>query len=250
MLYVFPLFCLMVLLIPILLPSSINLSFSAALLWLLIILISFFCFQYFSYSKLNVVYSSLLISESINDLDIIVSILFHLLLDSITILFCFPFLFGVVSNSFFIIPVVMEKAKLKLKLAIPISATITVEKKQQILHHLLQIKKIKALSKQSKAANTFTKSFTQCFSSTNFADKIVFKKFIISCKTHQTLACQYKHMSIRVFRHIAKSLSAAGLFRLWLGNTSTCPYVRLLLRRHTLQDALDDAKPTSSASCS
>ena len=130
MLYVFPLFCLMVLLIPILLPSSINLSFSASLLWLLIILISFFCFQYFSYSKLNVVYSSLLISESINDLDIIVSILFHLLLDSITILFCFPFLFGVVSNSFFIIPVVMENAKLKLKFAIPISATITVEKKQ------------------------------------------------------------------------------------------------------------------------
>lgn len=130
MLYVFPLFCLMVLLIPILLPSSINLSFSASLLWLLIILISFFCFQYFSYSKLNVVYSSLLISESINDLDIIVSILFHLLLDSITILLCFPFLFGVVSNSFFIIPVVMENAKLKLKFAIRISVTITVEKKQ------------------------------------------------------------------------------------------------------------------------
>ena len=59
-------------------------------------------------------------------LDILLSILFNLLLANITILLCFFFLFLVVFNSFFTIPVQIENARLKLALAIPTGAPITV----------------------------------------------------------------------------------------------------------------------------
>ena len=52
--------------------------------------------------------------------------LFNLLLASITILLCFFFLFLVVFNSFFTIPVVIENAKLQLALITPTGAPITV----------------------------------------------------------------------------------------------------------------------------
>ena len=68
----------------------------------------------------------MLISLFINASDILVSILFNLLLASITILLCFFFLFLVVFNSFFMIPVEIENTRLKLALAIPTGAPITV----------------------------------------------------------------------------------------------------------------------------
>ena len=52
--------------------------------------------------------------------------LFNLLLANITILLCFFFLFLVVFNSFFIIPLQIENARLKLALAIPTGAPIAV----------------------------------------------------------------------------------------------------------------------------
>ena len=52
--------------------------------------------------------------------------LFNLLLANITILLCFSFLFLVAFNSFFTIPVEIENTRLKLALAIPTDALITV----------------------------------------------------------------------------------------------------------------------------
>ena len=52
--------------------------------------------------------------------------LLNLLLASITILLCFFFLFLVVFNSFFTIPVVTENARLQPALIIPTGAPITV----------------------------------------------------------------------------------------------------------------------------
>ena len=51
--------------------------------------------------------------------------LFNLLLASITVVLCFFFLFLVVFNSFFTIPVKIKNARLKLALAIPMVAPIT-----------------------------------------------------------------------------------------------------------------------------
>ena len=55
-------------------------------------------------------------SKSINAWDIKVSILFDLLLANITISLCFFFLFLVIFNSFFIIPVVKGDIKVKFNL--------------------------------------------------------------------------------------------------------------------------------------
>ena len=52
--------------------------------------------------------------------------LFNLLLANITILLCFFFLFRVIFNNFFTIPVVIQNAKLALALAIPAGGPITV----------------------------------------------------------------------------------------------------------------------------
>ena len=54
-----------------------------------------------------------------NASDILLSMLFNLLLASITILLCFFFLFLIVFNSFFAVPVVIENARLTLALIIP-----------------------------------------------------------------------------------------------------------------------------------
>ena len=51
---------------------------------------------------------------------------FNLLLASITILLCVFLLFLVIFNSFFTIPVEIEKTRLKLALTIPTGAPITV----------------------------------------------------------------------------------------------------------------------------
>ena len=50
---------------------------------------------------------------------LLVSILFNLLLASITILLCFFFFFFIPFNIFFIIPVAKEKIKIKVELTIP-----------------------------------------------------------------------------------------------------------------------------------
>ena len=52
--------------------------------------------------------------------------LFNLFLANITILLCFFFLFLVVFNGFFIIPVEIENVRVKLALTIPTDAKITV----------------------------------------------------------------------------------------------------------------------------
>ena len=53
--------------------------------------------------------------------------LFNLLLARITILLCFFFLFLVVFNSFFMIPVEIENARLKLAIIIPKGANDEIE---------------------------------------------------------------------------------------------------------------------------
>ena len=52
--------------------------------------------------------------------------LFNLLLANVTTLFCFFFVFAVVFNSFFTMPVEIENARLKLALAVVTGAPITV----------------------------------------------------------------------------------------------------------------------------
>ena len=61
---------------------------------------------------------------SINACDIRVSMLLSLLLANIKILSCFFFLFLVIFSNFLTIPVVREKIKVKLALAIPTGAPI------------------------------------------------------------------------------------------------------------------------------
>ena len=73
--------------------------------------------------------------------------LFNLLLASITILLCFSFLFCVVFNSFFTIPVVKENSKLKIAFAIPTGAPITQENESIETPLLVADKTIKVLSK-------------------------------------------------------------------------------------------------------
>ena len=63
----------------------------------------------------------------INASDISFSMLFNLLLVSITILLCFFFLFLIIFENFFTNPVVTENARLQLALIIPTGAAITVE---------------------------------------------------------------------------------------------------------------------------
>ena len=133
-------------LIPILFPSSIGFFFSASLHWLFIILISSFSFLHFSSSLMILVYSWWQISESISARDIIVSMLFNLLLASITILVCFFFVFLVAFNSFFMIPIVIENAKLKFALAIPTDASIALAKEAIDTPPLVADKTIRALS--------------------------------------------------------------------------------------------------------
>ena len=85
---------------------------------------------------------SRLISTSINAGDIRASMLFNLLLASITILLCF-LLFLVIFHSFFIIPVVKENARVKLALAT--ETPITLVKEITVIPPLVADKTIKVL---------------------------------------------------------------------------------------------------------
>ena len=73
--------------------------------------------------------------------------LFNLLLASITILLCFFFLFRVVYNSIFMIPVEIENARIKLALTIPTGALITVAKDAIEMLTVVTDKTINELSK-------------------------------------------------------------------------------------------------------
>ena len=70
--------------------------------------------------------SSWIISLFVNASDILLSMLFNLLLASITILLCFFYLFLAVFNSFFAMSLVIENTRLQLALIIPTGASITV----------------------------------------------------------------------------------------------------------------------------
>ena len=96
--------------------SMILLLFSLTSWLLFIILIFFSFFPYFSFSLIIFYSSSWLTTKSISAWDIRVSIPLSLLLASITISLCFFFLFLVISNTLFIIPVVKENARVKLAL--------------------------------------------------------------------------------------------------------------------------------------
>ena len=73
--------------------------------------------------------------------------LFNLLLANITILLCFFFLFHVVLNSFFTIPVKIENDRLKLALVIPTGAPITVANDAMVKLPIVTDKTINDLSK-------------------------------------------------------------------------------------------------------
>ena len=75
------------------------------------------------------------------------SILFNLLLANITILLCFFFLFHVVLNSFFTIPVKIGNERLKLALVIPTGAPITVANDAMVKLPVVTDKTINDLSK-------------------------------------------------------------------------------------------------------
>ena len=68
--------------------------------------------------------------------------LLSLLLANIRIL-CFFFLFLVTFNNFLTIPVVIEKLKVKLALAIPTGAPIVFVNEIIDIHHLLHLKQLK-----------------------------------------------------------------------------------------------------------
>ena len=83
--------------------------------------------------------------------------LFNFDLASIIILLCFSFLFRVVFNSLFTIPVNNENKRLRLTLVIPTYNPITVANDATEMLPLIADKTIKDLSKQSKEV---AKSFT------------------------------------------------------------------------------------------
>ena len=83
---------------------------------------------------------------SINACDINVSILLSLLLARIRILSCFFFLFLVIFSNFLTIPVVREKIKVKLALAIPTGAPIILVNEIIDTPPLVAFKTIKILS--------------------------------------------------------------------------------------------------------
>ena len=83
---------------------------------------------------------------SINACDIRVSMLLSLLLANIRILSCFFFLFLVIFSNFLTIPVVREKIKVKLALAIPTGAPTILVNEQIDTPPVVALKTIKILS--------------------------------------------------------------------------------------------------------
>ena len=86
----------------------------------------------------------------INGSDILPFMLFNLPLANITILLCFFFLFLVVFNSFFMIPVEIENERLKLALTIPTGAPIAVTNDVIEMLPVVTDKTFNDLSKYSK----------------------------------------------------------------------------------------------------
>ena len=118
---------------------------------------SFECFLIIFASFFSIIIaikSSLLISLFLNTSYILLSVLLSLLLANITILLCFLFLYRVVFNSIFTIPVKIENARLKLPLIIPTGALITVANDAI---EILPVKAIKAI-KQIKQLMTYQNS--------------------------------------------------------------------------------------------
>ena len=85
-------------------------------------------------------------SMSINAWDTKVLMLLSLLLANIRILSCFFFLFLVIFSNFLTIPVVREKIKVKLALAIPTGAPTTLADEMIQTPLLLTLKTIQILS--------------------------------------------------------------------------------------------------------
>ena len=110
---------------------------------------SFFQYHFFDYSSLF-----------INASDILLYMLFNLLLANITILLCFFFLFCVVFNNFVTNAVETENARLKLALAFPGGAPVTVANDPIEMLPLAADKTIKDLSKYPKEANIFSQLFS------------------------------------------------------------------------------------------
>ena len=90
------------------------------------------------------------ISLFINASDVLLSMLFNLLLASITILLCFFFLFVIVYKNFFTNPVVTENARLLFALMIPTNAPIAVANDTIEILPVATDKTINDLSKYSK----------------------------------------------------------------------------------------------------
>ena len=83
---------------------------------------------------------------SINTCDMNVSILLSLFLANVRILSCIFFFFLVIFNNFLVIPVVREKNKVKLALAIPTGAPAIHVNKQMDTPPIVALKTIKILS--------------------------------------------------------------------------------------------------------
>ena len=84
---------------------------------------------------------------SINACDTKVSMLLSLLLANIRILSCFFFFFLVMLSNFLIIPVVKEKLKVKLALAIPTGTPTMLVKEMIDTPPVVALKTVKILSK-------------------------------------------------------------------------------------------------------
>ena len=84
--------------------------------------------------------------------------LFNLLLANITILLCFFFLFCVIFKSFVTIPLEIENARIKLVVAIPTGATVTVPNDAIEMLSVVTGKTINDLP-IVKRRNAFTKPF-------------------------------------------------------------------------------------------
>ena len=87
------------------------------------------------------------ISFFINDSDISLSILFNLLLANIIIFYFFFFLFRDVLNNFLTIPVEIQNSWLKLALAVPTGASITIANDAIEIMPLVTDEKFKDLPK-------------------------------------------------------------------------------------------------------
>ena len=112
-----------------------------------ILLLKFsFMFSYLSFTFKIVTNSSWVISLSVNACDFRVSVLLSLLLAKIRILSYFFFYFLVVLNNFLAIPVVREKTKVKLTLAIQTGAPTRLINEQIYTPPVVALKTIKILS--------------------------------------------------------------------------------------------------------